>query len=265
MLDHSKPSLLTPISHLFNDPAARALIIDRSDYLEGRERTVALNLPNTTHFHIDFNLNHGLNEQQLEFLKDNLRDRNDLRVVTFQAATDCEHYTIKDGLCYPASNLLSFDQQIANATSSVRKIRDILGSEISIGIENNNYYSTGAFDICTSEAFLLHVIDKNDLHLLYDIAHAAVTCYNRKISLQSYQSQLMTAPCRQIHLCEPTIPVDGCGFATDTHNLPTNESLLSALALAKAYSIPFLTIEYYKDSNDLIMLLAKLKDYLNGE
>lgn len=218
-----------------------------------------IQLPGTTHFHIDFNLNHGLTDSHLNFLKDNVRNRPDLRVLTFQAATDCATFTIKNNLCYPASPSLSFTDQLANASESIRKIRDICGTHISIGIENNNYFPTGAFDICTSPRFLLEVIEKNDLHLLYDIAHANVTCHNKGLDLSCYESDLMNAPCFQLHLCQHTIPGHHQGYAYDSHELPSSESIESALALAKQYSIPFLTIEYYKNASSLINILSSLK------
>ena len=60
--------LVTPISHLFNDEENAKEIISFSDCLEARERTCQLHFQNTTHYHIDFDLNLGLSEKQLDFL-----------------------------------------------------------------------------------------------------------------------------------------------------------------------------------------------------
>ena len=51
--------LLTPISHLFSNAENVQKIVAASDFLEARERTADLRLDNTTHYHIDFDLNLG--------------------------------------------------------------------------------------------------------------------------------------------------------------------------------------------------------------
>ena len=61
------PSLLTPISHLFLNESDGEQIAFESDYLEARERTSHLRFANTTHYHIDFDINIGLDQNQLDF------------------------------------------------------------------------------------------------------------------------------------------------------------------------------------------------------
>ena len=261
---HSHPKLLTPISHLFNDSFASNQLLELSDYLEGRERTIELKFPSTSHFHIDFNINIGLSDKQLSFLSTEIAPREGLQCITFQAATDCEDFIIKDGLPFPNSPIISFEQQIINTKESISKIRDIFGQEIEIGIENNNYYPTHAFDICTTSSFLLAVIEECNIHLLYDMAHAMVTCFNRGEELDVYESQLFTASCKQLHLCQPLIPDDNSQLAKDVHELPTNYSTQRALQLAREHSIPFITVEYYKDPDKLASYLKALRCEINN-
>ena len=98
--------LLTPISHLFNNENDAKSIIEVSDYLEARERTCKLKFEKTTHYHIDFDLNLGINDQQLQFLKDHVCPREEIRTLTFQAARDSEKIKIKNGIFYPNSNII---------------------------------------------------------------------------------------------------------------------------------------------------------------
>ena len=62
--------ILTPISHIFKESVLAEDITNLSDGLEARERTCELKLNKTTHYHIDFDLNLGLSEKQIQFLID---------------------------------------------------------------------------------------------------------------------------------------------------------------------------------------------------
>ena len=160
--------LLTPISHLFNDNHSDEQIIqkiiDFSDQLEARERTCKLRLPKTTHYHIDFDLNLGLTDDHILFLEREVKPREEIKTLTFQASKDCEKVKISDGRYIPASRIIPLDEQITNTIDSIKKIKDIVGNERNIGIENNNYYSTGAYDICTSKDLLSCAVHGRTLH-----------------------------------------------------------------------------------------------------
>ena len=96
--------LLTPISHLFKEQSSALKdIIKTSDCLEARERTFNLRLDNTTHYHIDFDLNIGLTEDQKNFLNENVKNRESIVCVTFQAARDCERVKLEKGIYQPLS------------------------------------------------------------------------------------------------------------------------------------------------------------------
>ena len=254
-----KYSLLTPISHLFNDANNASKIIACSDVLEGRERTITKKFDNTTHFHIDFDLNIGITDGQLSFLNEHISSRSNVDVITFQVARDCEKVKLSNNMYYPESPIISFSDQLANVASSIALLRNTLGSHISFGVENNNYYPSGAYDICSSAAFLEAIVEQNDIHLLFDIAHAKVTCANRRIDYSQYQDKLLSLDCRQLHLCEPTIPKDSGSLAIDSHNLPSHSSMLEAHHLCEEYGIKYLTVEYYKSADLLINCLNHLR------
>ena len=127
------PSILTPISHLFFDSQDSFLISSTSDYLEARERTCEIILPNTTHYHIDFDLNLGLSQDQIDFLHRHVKPREEIHTLTFQASRDCEDVELQDGLYHPKSRSLSISEQVVNVKNTVSKIRDIVGSDRQIG------------------------------------------------------------------------------------------------------------------------------------
>ena len=76
--------LVTPISHLFKDRKNAELIMKHSDFLEARERTSDLFFPNTTHYHIDFDLNVGLTEKQIQFLVNFVKPREEINTLPFK-------------------------------------------------------------------------------------------------------------------------------------------------------------------------------------
>tara|TARA_A100001388_G_C28757022_1_gene495522 strand:+ start:1190 stop:1984 length:795 start_codon:yes stop_codon:yes gene_type:complete len=258
--------LLTPISHLFNNKKDAQNISKVSDFLEARERTCNLKFKNTTHYHIDFDLNIGLSDKELQFLKDHVYPREEIQILTFQASRDSEKVKIKNGMFFPDSNILDISEQIKNTKESISKIRNIVGKDRFIGIENNNYYPTGAYDICTSTEYLNAVINTNNCHLLFDIAHALVTCTNRKISFSDYSETLLKSQkCLQMHLCQPSYFFNNGIFnAIDAHEVPSFEITELAILMGLNWNIEFLTVEYYKDAEKLISYLKFIKEQIKN-
>ena len=258
--------LLTPISHLFNERIQAEHIINNTDYLEARERTCDLFFPKTTHYHIDFDLNIGISDKQIQFLKDHVKPREEIQNITFQAARDCENINIKEGIYYPASELIPLKQQINNSKESLKKIIDILGKDRKIGIENNNYYPSGAYDICTSLEYLQEIINLKDCHLLFDVAHALVTCANKDISFEDYSETLLkTKKCLQMHICQPSYLLDkGVMYARDAHEIPSFELTEISVSLCIKYGIKLITVEYYQNAEKLISYLKYIKSFIKN-
>ena len=255
--------LLTPISHLFNNQSEWLTeVVRHSDFLEARERTSTLRLANTTHYHIDFNLNIGLSKNQIDFLVNHVRHRDDIHTITFQAAVDCNDVKLISGMYIPLSPPLSLKDQVQNTKQSIACVRDIIGTDRIIGLENNNYYPTGAYDVCTSSEYLLEVMQECNVDCLLDLAHAIVTCHNLNIDSKTYiDSLLRLGNCHQIHLCQPSLQTGkgSSALMVDSHDLP-NESLTAfTIDLMKKYNIEYLTIEYYRSVEQLGLFLRSLK------
>lgn len=256
--------LTTPISHLFNDHENAIKIIESSDFLEARERTANLRFNNTTHYHIDFDLNLGINEKQIQFLIDNVQPRNEIEFITFQASRDCEKIKSKNGIYYPESQAFTLEEQLKNTKQSILKIQNILGKDRKIGIENNNYYPTGAYDICTSSEYISEIVNTLNCHLLLDIAHALVTCANKEISFEKYTNSLLkTEKCSQIHICQPKYLYNHKKImAIDSHDIPSFELTDLSIKICKEWNINFITIEYYKDAEILISYLNFIRKFI---
>tara|TARA_B100000989_G_C19477448_1_gene443584 strand:+ start:295 stop:1092 length:798 start_codon:yes stop_codon:yes gene_type:complete len=258
--------LVTPISHLFKNEFDANDIEEFSDELEARERTANLRFKNTTHYHIDFDLNLGISHDQKDFLKEHVKNRDEIKTLTFQLTRDTENFSISKGRYLPKGPLISEKEQLTRCKKSLAIISDIVGSQRSIGIENNNYYQTGAYEIATSANFINKVIKELKCHLLLDIAHAKVTCKNKKVNFASYISELTKdIRCKQMHLCRTNERISEYGIETyDAHLIPEKEDIKEAIKLCKDLDINNLTVEYYKDKHSLVRSLKLIKELINN-
>jgi len=257
--------LLTPISHLFENSINAKKISSLSDCLEARERTHHLRFDNTTHYHIDFDINLGINEEQKAFLKNNVAPREQITNITFQASRDCLRSVLMDGAYQKASRTLSLEEQLKNVKSIEKTLTDILGTDRNLGFENNNYYPTGAYEICTSVEFINTVLETTNFHLLLDYAHAQVTSINLKINPDSYiQDILSTGQCRQIHFCSHSSSIKNEKItAIDSHDKPDDKTIKSVINIAKKHKVEYLTVEYYKDPSILCDVLSNVFKAIN--
>ena len=196
-------ALVIPISHLHLDDFSSRKICSVASHHEARERTCHLRIPHTTHYHIDFDLNIGLTNENIEFLRNEVATRDEIQNLTFQISKDCEDVVIRNNRFYPNSRAIEFEEQLFNIGQSLETIKDVVGSERVIGIENNNYYPTGAYEICTSSVFINAALERFELNLLLDYAHAVVTCWNKRTSEHQYLEKLLSSKkCIQLHYCE---------------------------------------------------------------
>ena len=251
--------IITPISHLFNNKEDAIKISSLSDELEARERTCDLRLSKTTHYHIDFDINIGLSEKQIDFLKEKVKPREEINVLTFQATKDFENADIVDGVYKPLGERIGLLEQLKRTSKNIKTIRNIVGGDRIIGIENNNYYPSSAYDIATSKEYIVEAVSSNNLKLLFDYAHAKVSCVNRNEKFEEYSNFLLdNTECIQLHLCEFKIKTLGNKkFAYDAHDIPPIDSTLEAIKLCKKYQINGLTREFYRDP---LILSEYLKD-----
>jgi len=140
-------------------------------------------------------------------------------------------------------------------------LREKLSPDTAIGLENNNYYPTPAYQDVTDGDFISEVLEENDLFLLLDIAHAMVAAHNKNLSYDQYIASLPLHRIIQLHICQPKLPVGG--VAVDAHGAPDEGMFQEVLRLVeKLPNIKYLTIEYYKDKDILIESILHLRQLL---
>jgi hypothetical protein len=253
--------IATPVSHLFNNPKDAEAIIRRSDCLEARERTIHLHFGGRRLFHVDIDVTHPWSSERRNYITQCISQLPELRLITFQATVNCDQPELKAGQFLPGGRRFSDEEMKEHARLNITWLRKILSGDVQIGIENNNYYPTEAYETVTDAGFLRSIVEENGIRFLFDIAHAVVTAHNRGITLDDYIKGLPMTSCIQLHLCQPQIRSDG--LAIDAHDVPEGEVLSRARKLIEDHQIAYLTVEYYKDAERLIAALDEERRYFH--
>ena len=260
--------IATPISHLFNDALLAKQIIDISDCLECRDRTIDDKSPNQELFHCELEPVHKLTEEDFIYLKKIKNQKKDLKLITFHMAASCsqpilEYSKVKSGMFEVGGYSYTRNEMLENAKDNLKKIKDIFSDDVKIAIENNNFYPTEAYKYITDPEFISEVINQNEIYFLFDIAHAQVTAHNKGISFEEYKSKLPLDKVIQLHICSPDIDTTS-NIAYDAHNYPDEFKLEEVSKLIKKYpEIEYLTVEYYRDIENLVMSIDKVKEIAN--
>lgn len=260
--------IATPISHMFNDALLAKQIIDISDCLECRDKTIDNQSPNQELFHCELEPIHKLTEEDFVYLA-NLKDKKkDLKLITFHMATSCskpilEYSKVKSGMFEVGGYSYTRNEMLDNAKNNFMKIKDIFKNDVKIAVENNNFYPSEAYKYITDAEFISEVVEQNDIYFLFDIAHAQVTAHNKGIDFEEYKNKLPLNRIIQLHICSPDIDSE-TNIAYDAHNYPDNFKLEEVDRLIKKYpNIKYLTVEYYRDIENLIKSINKIKGIIN--
>ena len=172
------PIIATPISHLFENKTFGAEIAQVSDCLEVRQRSLDSQLPKQWLFHIDIDITLKWDNETREYLQHAFNKKPELKLATFQATRCCQNELIGNGMFQMSGEIYSDLEMIKHAEQNTEWLRKVLNAEVKIGLENNNYYPSPAYDIVTNGDFISKVVRQNGLYLLLDIAHAMVTAHN---------------------------------------------------------------------------------------
>ena len=255
------PLIATPISHLFENETFGAEIAQVSDCLEVRQRSLDSQLPKQWLFHIDIDITLKWDNETREYLQQAFAKKPELKLTTFQATRCCQNELIENGMFQLSGKIYSDPEMLDHATENTEWLRKVLNNEVKIGLENNNYYPSPAYNIVTNGNFISKVVNQNGLYLLLDIAHAMVTAHNQSISYQDYIDSLPLDKLIQLHICQPLLPDGKTGL--DKHEVPNVEMMDEVLRLIADFpQIKYLTIEFYKDKDVLVRSIINLKNRL---
>lgn len=244
--------LATPISHLFKDPTAKEEIIAASDCLEGREHTRESREAKQWLFHFDIQIIHPWAEREKELIGQ-VAARKELKVISFHMASVCSRPVLVNGMFQPGGENFSRQQMIDFAKQNAAWLKTI-GKGLKIAVENNNHYPTPAYQDVTDVDFISQVVNDNGLNFLFDMAHAQIAAHNRGKNYEEYLAGLPMDKMIQIHVSKHIVNEDN--LAVDAHVLPDETVLKDVAEIVRRHDPEYLTIEYYKDKDDLIKLLG---------
>ncbi|WP_026768015.1 DUF692 family multinuclear iron-containing protein [Asinibacterium sp. OR53] len=251
------PSIATPISHLFKNELFASIITENSDFLECRDHSPKTDVTLQALFHCDLQPIHRWTESELEYVGELKKNKPNLKLISFHLASCFHDPIIENGIFVSGSYKYSIDELKENAKTNFQKIREIMGEHVSIAIENNNYYPSIAYDYIAEPYFITSIVKENNINFLFDIAHAHVSAHNMKIPYEKYRDELPLNECIQLHICKWG---KNEKMAFDAHNLPDHEEWNETDFLVKKYPrIEFLTIEYYKNTEELVSAISELK------
>lgn len=254
--------IATPISSLFDNPHHAEQIMEKSDCLECRDRSIYATFPRQELFHCEIQPIHNLGKSDFSYLEKILGLKPDLKLITFHAASSCDQPYVEGNMFQTAGVQYSRKEMLQNARKNFSKIKAILGGQVKIAIENNNYYPTEAYFCITDAGFIREIVYENDIYFLFDIAHARVTAHNRKLDYEDYTSGLPLERMVQIHISRYAINENNIGY--DAHNLPDEREWKELTRIiSDNRSVHYLTVEYYKDKDKLIRSLKEAKEIAN--
>lgn len=252
--------LATPVSDLFQEKKYAKILMENSDCLEVRDKSIGSDYPDEEIFHCEMQPIHKLSGKNYEYLKKVKHIHPDLKLITFHCASSCDKPYLENGMFQ--LNGVNYEKQelLKNAEHNFSKIKEIFGKEVKIGIENNNYYPTEAYRHITDPTFISEIIHRNELYFLFDIAHARIAAFNKKIDYGEYMRGLPLDRIIQLHISSYGI---SDGLAYDIHDYPNKEIFDEVKEIINKYDVKYLTVEYYKDIENLLVSLHRTKEIID--
>ena len=259
-------NLATPTSHLFKSEVNAQEISEKSDCLELREFMIgkldSLN-ENIKLAHLDeVDILVPWSNDRKKVISDVIDTYKSLELVSFHMSCNCTAPILEKGVFLSGGKTMTRKEMLKNAKLNIQWLRKVMSSSIKIAVENNNYYPTDAYEDITESSFISEVVMQNQVNFLFDISHALVTCFNKKIKYSDYVAMLPLDSIIQIHLCSPGIREDNLAY--DLHLLPNIDHLKHAISLANKISAKYLTVEYYKNFDKLISYLTFVREEIKN-
>ena len=249
--------IATPISHLFDNGKLSSKILNLSDCLECRDHSIDKDFKSQELFHCDLQPIHKFSEHDINSLIKIKSKKKDLKLISFHLASCYKKPKLKKGIFHPSGIKISVEELKYNAQININRIKEIFGKNISISVENNNYFKTEAYDYVTDPDFISSIVYDNDINFLFDISHARISSINSGVDFYEYLSKLPLNRVNQIHISKEE--VDSSGEVFDAHELPSDKETEEIIKFIKKYStLKYITVEYYKDPYKLLDYLTKL-------
>lgn len=253
----------TPFSHLFEDPAVRERFLRLSDIVELRRPEQAGIINDKAIYHCEASLIAKWSEAEREELKVMSRAAP-LSAVSTHLNSRFQHNEIVGNRFEGVGEPYTEAELRENAARNSDFLRECFGPETSILVENNNDLGTDAYALITEAEFIRSLMEKNELELLLDVAHAKITAHNKGLDLTGYLQGLdVGVHCVQVHLSRHGVNAER---AYDVHDPLQEEDWFFFQDLRpKLPRLLYATVEYYRDVKILEEQLLQLRRILDSE
>ncbi|MDR2386517.1 MAG: DUF692 family protein [Deltaproteobacteria bacterium] len=257
-----KLKLAIPISHLFEEKNPNTeKILELSDTLEIKSLPEPAWLPKKKKriFHSNLGLVEAAFKKTFDETLPYLLE-NKIALFSCDLGPAAEGY-FKMLPITPVLSRREIQKKMAESLSHLRK--NFKGS---LAVENYNYFPTGLYSHICEPEFISSTLDKFDLGLVLDLAHALISAHNLHMDIYDYLKALPLERVKEIHLSRPLIPDDPNDLASDAHDPPGQReyqllNLLIEKLLPKTGWPPiYFVVEYYKSLDHLYEIMSWAKD-----
>jgi hypothetical protein len=133
-----------------------------------------------------------------------------------------------------------------------------------LSVENYNYYPTGLYERVCEPDYISRLLEKFDLRLVLDLAHAEVSAHNLKTPLRAYLESMPWERITEIHISRPYIPSQKQALAVDAHWPPqkTQWDLLKWALKKIPLANPLLVVECYQSHQIVAQAYQELESIL---
>lgn len=173
---------------------------------------------------------------------------------------------------FPALSPRAIIERSKKSMELVRKCHD--GP---VAAENYNYYPTGLYEHVCRPDFMARLLEKLDLGLTLDLAHAAISARHLGLDFYQYLDELPLERIVEIHVSKPNLPADPDAPAEDSHLAPgRREAAWLAWLLERLEAIearkgedglearPWLAVEYYGSLAGVLATTSKIAAFLEA-
>ena len=243
-----KIKIALPLSHHFYQPKAwQHKICAQIDTLEIKRLPEPAHLPPGKEKIFHWGLGPVLSDFKKAFLGEGLGPylaENDIKLFSFDLGPAAsKHLSI-----LPLGPTLSPSVILRRSEKNIKFVRKFYQGPLAV--ENYNYYPTGLYEHICEPQFIRRYLDEFGLSMVLDLAHAAISAFNRQIDIYQYFSSLPLEKVCEIHLSRPYFPPNKRFPATDQHEAPQAEQwawLDFILQDKRLQKNPAVVIEYYKN------------------
>ena len=155
--------IVTPVSHLFFNKKNAKKIIQNSDYLEIRYKTLNLEFNNEKFFHCDEDITLPWSKNFKDKFEKILKIKKNLKYVSFQSTRCCSEEKLLNNFFILSGKKFNKKQMLEEARKNKSWLTQKFGNKLKFGLENNNYYPSKAYDIVTNADFISEVVLDNKL------------------------------------------------------------------------------------------------------